>query len=230
MDRQSDPVTPDALALHSDAIVVDGHCDTLGAVLRGERTLDERSDRGHVDLPRLRDGGVTAQIFACFVPVDEYRRGAARHAMQRLDMLHQALEAHPDQLLLATGAADIRRAKAEGKVAGILGLEGAEPLEGSLEVLHCLYRLGVRNIGLTWNFRNEVADGVWEGPDAQGLTPFGVQVVETCNRLGILLDVSHLAPAGLEDVLRVSQLPVIASHSNAAARGGGKRRPGSSER
>ena len=77
--------------LHSDAIVVDGHCDTLGAVLRGERTLGERSDRGHVDLPRLRAGGVTAQIFACFVPVDEYRCGAARHAMQRMDMLHQAL-------------------------------------------------------------------------------------------------------------------------------------------
>ncbi len=203
--------------LHFDAIVVDGHCDTLGAVLRGERTLGERSDRGHVDLPRLRAGGVTAQIFACFVPVDEYRRGAARHAMQRMDMLHQALEAHPDELLLATGAADIRRAKAEGKVAGILGLEGAEPLEGSLEVLHCLYRLGVRNMGLTWNFRNEVADGVMEGHEARGLTPFGVQVVEACNRLGILIDVSHLAPAGLEDVLRVSQHPVIASHSNAAA-------------
>jgi membrane dipeptidase len=203
--------------LHSDAIVVDGHCDTLGAVLRGERTLGERSDLGHVDLPRLRAGGVTAQIFACFVPVDEYRRGAARHAMQRMDMLHQAVEAHRDDLLLATGAADIRRAKAEGKMAGILGLEGAEPLEGSLEVLHCLYRLGVRNIGLTWNFRNEVADGVMEGHDARGLTPFGVQVVEECNRLGILIDVSHLAPAGLEDVLRVSQRPIIASHSNAAA-------------
>lgn len=203
--------------LHFDAIVVDGHCDTLGAVLRGERTLGERSDRGHVDLPRLKAGGVTAQIFACFVPVDEYRRGAARHAMQLLDMLHQALETHADQVLLATSAADIRRAKAEGKVAGILGLEGAEPLEGSIEVLHCLYRLGVRNFGLTWNFRNEVADGVMEGDEARGLTPFGVQVVEACNRLGILIDVSHLAPAGVEDVLRVSQKPVIASHSNAAA-------------
>lgn len=210
-------MTIDPQTLHFDAIVVDGHCDTLGAVLRGERTLGERSDRGHVDLSRLRAGGVTAQIFACFVPVDEYRRGAARHAMQRMDMLHQALESYPDALLLAGSAADIRRAKAEGKVAGILGLEGAEPLEGSIEVLHCLYRLGVRNFGLTWNFRNEVADGVMEGDDAQGLTPFGVQVVEECNRLGILIDVSHLAPPGVEDVLRVSQRPVIASHSNAAA-------------
>jgi membrane dipeptidase len=210
-------MTLEAQTLHFDAIVVDAHCDTLGDVLRGTRALGERSSLGHVDLPRLRAGGVTAQIFACFVPVDEYRRGAARHALQRMDMLHQALEIYPNQLLLATGADDIRRAKAEGKVAGILGLEGAEPLEGSLELLRCFYRLGVRNIGLTWNFRNEVADGVMEGYAARGLTPFGMQVVAECNRLGILIDVSHLAPAGLEDVLQISQQPIIASHSNAAA-------------
>ena len=75
----------------------------------------------------------------------------------------------------------------------------------------------MRNLGLTWNFRNDVADGVFEGESARGLTPFGVKVIEECNRLGILIDVSHLAPAGLEDVLRVSQQPIIASHSNAAA-------------
>lgn len=203
--------------LHLDAIVVDGHCDTLGEVLRGKRSLHERSTLGHVDLPRLRDGGVTAQIFACFVPVDEYRRGAARHAMQRMDMLHQALETCPDQLILATGADDIRRAKAEGKVAGILGLEGVESIEGSLGVLRCFYRLGVRVVGFTWNFRNEAADGVYEGEQARGLTDFGVQLVAECNRLGMLIDVSHLAAPGLADVLQASRHPVIASHSNAAA-------------
>jgi membrane dipeptidase len=132
-------------------------------------------------------------------------------------MLHQAVEQYPDALLLATGAADIRRAKAEGRIAGLLGLEGAEPLGDSLEVLRCFYRLGVRNLGLTWNFRNDVADGVLEGADARGLTPFGVRVVEECNRLGMLIDVAHLAPAGVEDVLRVSGHPIIASHSNARA-------------
>lgn len=206
-----------ARRLHFDSIVVDGHCDTLGSVLEGARSLGERSHLGHIDLPRLAEGGITAQIFACFVPIHEYRRGAARHALQRLDVLHQALAAQPDGLLLATSAADIRRAKAEGKVAGILGLEGAEPLEGSLALLRCFYRLGLRNIGLTWNFRNEVADGVWEGNTAGGLTPFGFQVVEECNRLGILIDVAHLAPAGLRDVLSASRRPIIASHSNASA-------------
>ena len=205
----------DPYTLHFDAIVVDGHCDTLGDVLEGKRALAERSSLGHVDLPRLREGGVTAQIFACFVPVHEYHRSATRYALRMLDGLQEAIAAHPDELLLATGAGDIRRAKAEGKIAGILGLEGAEPLGDSLAVLRSFHRLGVRVLGLTWNFRNDVADGVMEGRTAQGLSPFGRQVVAECNRLGILIDVSHLAPAGLEDVLQVSQQPVIASHSNA---------------
>jgi len=207
----------DARTLHFDAIVVDGHCDTLGDVANGLRSLGERSQQGHVDLPRLRAGGVTGQIFACFVPVHEYRRGAARYALRMVDAMHRACAAYPDDLLLATSAADIRRAKAGGRVAGILGLEGAEPLEGSLEVLRCFHRLGVRNLGLTWNYRNETSDGVMEGPSAQGLTEFGVQVVEECNRLGIMIDVAHLAPAGVSDVLRVSRKPIIASHSNAKA-------------
>lgn len=201
--------------LHFDAIVCDGHCDTLGDVLEGKRTLAERSGLGHIDLPRLREGGITAQVFACYVPVHEYHRSAIRHAVGRLDALHRALEAYPDELLLASGAADIRRTKAEGKIAGILGLEGAEPLAGSLALLRSFYKLGVRVLGLTWNYRNEVADGVMEGPEAGGLTPFGREVIAECNRLGILVDVSHLAPRGLEDVLAVSRQPIIASHSNA---------------
>lgn len=207
----------DPHTLHFDSIVVDAHCDTLGDVLEGKRTLTEHSSEGHVDLPRLREGGVTAQLFACFVPVEEYHRSATRHAMQRLDMLHLAVENHADQIILATSAADVRRAKSEGKIAGILGLEGAEPLGDNIEVLRCFYRLGVRNLGLTWNFRNDAADGVMEGPNARGLSAFGVRVVEECNRLGIIVDVSHLAAAGVSDVLRVSQQPIIASHSNARA-------------
>jgi membrane dipeptidase len=206
-----------ATTLHANAIVVDAHCDTLGDVLEGLRKLGERSALGQVDLPRLKEGGLTAQIFACFVPIDQYRHGATKHALQRMDMFFQALEAHPHALMLATSAADIRKAKRAGKIAGILGLEGAEPIEDSIELLRSFYRLGVRNLGLTWNFRNDVADGVFEGDSARGLTRFGVKVVEECNRRGRLIDVSHLAPAGLEDVLRVSQHPIIASHSNAAA-------------
>lgn len=202
--------------LHFDAIVCDGHCDTLGDVLAGARRLHDHAASGHVDLPRLRAGGVTAQVFACFVPVSEYHAGATRHALQRLDALHEALATDAGDLLLATGAADIRRAKVSGQIAGLLGLEGAEALAGSLEVLRCFHRLGVRVLGLTWNYRNEVADGVHDS-GTRGLTPFGTRVIEECNRIGMMIDVSHLSPAGLTAVLTVSQQPVIASHSNAAA-------------
>lgn len=205
-----------AQELHFDALVCDGHCDTLGDILDGVRRLDEHSTQGHVDLPRLRAGGVTAQVFACYVPISEYRTGATRHALQRLDGLHETLARCPSALRLATGADDIRQAKTNGQIAGLLGLEGAEPLAGSIEVLRCFFRLGVRVLGLTWNYRNEVADGVHDSSD-RGLTPFGVRVIEECNRLGIMIDVSHLSPAGLEHVLAVSQQPIIASHSNARA-------------
>jgi membrane dipeptidase len=114
-------------------------------------------------------------------------------------------------------ASDIEGAKPSGQVGVILGLEGAESLEGDLGVLRMLHRLGVRNVGLTWNFRNQAADGVGEERTGGGLTTFGVSLVEEMNRLGIIVDIAHLAPAGVEDVLKVSQAPIIASHANARA-------------
>lgn len=203
--------------LHFDALVIDGHCDSIGDQLQQGRWLGERSSRGHLDLPRLRAGGIDAQFFACFVPVPFQRHGAVTHAMERLDQLHLLAERHPDRFLIARTANDIRRAKAEGKIAGILGLEGAEALDASIGVLRQFYRLGVRNLGLAWNHRNAACDGAAEVRANGGLTNFGVRVVESCNELGMLIDVSHLSPAGLADVLATSQQPIIASHSNAKA-------------
>jgi membrane dipeptidase len=117
-------------------------------------------------------------------------------------------------MLLATQVADIHQAKAEGKVAGILGIEGGEALEGDIAVLRTVYRLGVRLITLTWSRRNAIADGVFEARTGGGLSRFGVEVVREMNRLGMLVDVAHLAPAGVRDVLALSQAPVIASHAN----------------
>jgi membrane dipeptidase len=160
---------------------------------------------------------VDVQFFACYVPVAQQRHGAATHALARLDQLHLLAERLPEQFVIARTAADIEAAKANGRIAGILGLEGAEALDASLGLLRQYYRLGVRNLGLAWNHRNAACDGVGERRTGGGLTEFGVQVVEECNRLGILLDLSHLAPAGVRDVLAVSRHPVIASHSNARA-------------
>jgi len=207
----------DPRQLHRESIIFDAHCDTLQEVLAGKRRLGERSEEGHADLPRLHEGGVTAQIFALFVSPNYFPSGAARQALRLLDVFYQELGENAEQLTLVTKASDVERAKAEDKVAGILSLEGAEALEGDLRVLRAFYKLGVRNIGLTWNLRNAAADGVDETRSSSGLTNFGVQLVQEMNRLGIMVDISHLSPTGVRDVFLVSEAPVIASHSNAYA-------------
>lgn len=205
------------LSLHFDALVIDGHCDSIGDQLERKRWLGDRAHEGHVDLPRLREGGVDVQFFACYVPMPYQRHGATTHALERLDQLHLLAERLPDRFVLARSVDDILHAKAAGKVAGIAGLEGAEALDASIGVLRQFYRLGLRNLGLAWNHRNAACDGVAESRTNGGLTEFGVKVVEECNRLGVMIDVSHLSPAGVADVLAVSQQPIIASHSNARA-------------
>lgn len=212
--------------LHASSVIFDGHCDTLISVRDGDRRLSERCqvlpDGGvltsrHVDLPRLLEGGVTAQAFACFVRRQFLPSDATNEALRLIDAFYCALDETAEALLLAITAADVERAKTEGKVAGALSLEGAEALEGDLAVLRTLYRLGVRALGLTWNWRNQAADGLWEARTGGGLTEFGAALVREANRLGVILDVAHLAPAGVRDVLALSEAPVVASHANARA-------------
>ncbi len=205
----------EATSLHRQAFVSDAHCDTLLDVLEGKRKLGERSDKGQIDLPRLHDGHVTAQVFAIWTPPSRYA-DALRYGMEAADAFLREVDAN-DDLIQATTVDDLDAAFADGAVAGILSLEGVEPLMGSLAVLRNFHRLGLRLITLTWNFRNEAADGVKESVTGGGLTHFGRDLVEACNEMGIVLDVSHLAPAGVEDALSLSRKPVIASHSNAKA-------------
>jgi membrane dipeptidase len=207
----------DAGILHRDSIVFDAHCDTLLAVLAGERELAERSSQGHIDLPRLLEAGVTAQVFALFIEDKYLPAGAARQTLRLLDTFYGELADHAAQLMLALQAKDIEQAKEEHKVAAVIGFEGAEALEGDLALLRVFHRLGLRLLTIAWSRRNQAADGVAEARTGGGLTNFGRQLVEECNRLGIILDISHLAPAGVSDVLAASAAPVIASHSNAYA-------------
>ena len=207
----------DTTTLHRDSIVFDGHCDTLLELLSGKRKFDERSTEGHIDLPRLREGGVTAQVFAIYLEDQYLPASAVKQTLRLLDVLYHELAAHPDALTLAIKAADIEAAKRAGKVAAVVGLEGAEALEGDLGTLRMFHRLGVRLLTVAWSRRNQAADGVGEARTGGGLTNFGVQMVQECNKLGVLVDISHLAPAGVRDVLEASSQPVIASHSNAYA-------------
>ncbi|MBC7233155.1 MAG: membrane dipeptidase [Chloroflexi bacterium] len=205
------------MTLHYESIIFDGHCDTLLEVLDGKRRLNERSTEGHIDLPRLREGGVTAQVFAIFIEDKYLPAKAAKQTLRLLDVLYTELAANTDSLVLATRAEDIERAKQTGKVAAVVGIEGAESLEGELGLLRIFHRLGVRLLTIAWSRRNEAADGIQEARTGGGLTNFGLKLVEECNRLGIMVDISHLAPAGVRDVLETSSKPVIASHSNAYA-------------
>ncbi|MEA4884940.1 MAG: dipeptidase [Clostridia bacterium] len=197
--------------------MMDAHCDTLMDVVSGRRRLADRGKGGHLDLPRMAEAKLAAQVFAVFI-TDEYLPGAAaRRAMQYVDAFYREVDDNSKLLAFAAKAGDAARANSEGKIAGFLSLEGGEALEGSIELLRIFYRLGVRLMTLTWSRRNQIADGSYEERTGSGLTRFGVQVVSEMDRLGMVVDVSHLSESGFWDVVKVSTRPIIASHSNAKA-------------
>ncbi|MFO7942507.1 MAG: dipeptidase [Bacillota bacterium] len=200
--------------LHRDALVVDGHIDTLIAAVKGKRKLGERSDEGHADFPRLREGGVDVQLFAHYIEPDfKPDRGLLRF-MQMADTFFREVEENSDVAGHARTVADIERLRDRGKLACVMSIEGAEAIRGDLGVLRVLFRLGVRVIGLTWNQRNLLADGIAEARTGGGLTELGVAAVREMDRLGIVVDVSHVSDPGFWDVVEVSSRPFIASHSN----------------
>ncbi|MCR4425795.1 MAG: dipeptidase [Firmicutes bacterium] len=194
--------------------MMDAHCDTLMDVVSGRRKLGETGRGGHLDLPRMAEAGMSAQVFAIYVPEEFLPGASATRAMRYVDAFYQEAETEGSLLAPATRAQDVACAKERGKIAGFLSIEGGEVLEGSIELLRIFYRLGVRLMTLTWSNRNQIADGCYEERTRGGLTRFGVEVVREMDRLGMVVDVSHLSEAGFWDVMEVSTRPVIASHSN----------------
>lgn len=213
----SEGVETRARALHFQALVFDAHADTIAIdVVEGRRHLTETGRGGHVDLPRLSAGGVTVQVFTLFVPPAVPTPYNALRALTILDALYEEVKLAPDAFVWVRRASDIDEALRRRKLGIVVSLEGCEVLAGSLSMLRAFYRLGVRAAGLTWNARNELADGVGEARGA-GLTAFGREVVAEMNRLGMVVDVSHLSESGFWEVVELSSHPVIASHSNARA-------------
>jgi len=204
--------------LHRDCLVFDAHCDFLSLTVWDRRRFDRRLDYGHLDLPRLLEGGVSAQTFAIFAL--SQRHPTADHptveALRQVEAFYQLAQQNSGRFAVATRAAEIEQAKVRGGVAGVLSMEGCEPLAGDIALLRVFYQLGVRCIGLTWNRRNAAADGIAEA-NAGGLTDFGRLVVRTAYQLGMLVDVAHLAAPGVNEVLQLAAGPVIASHANAFA-------------
>ncbi|MBE3582638.1 MAG: dipeptidase [Limnochordaceae bacterium] len=209
-------ISPTAAALHRQAVVVDAHADTLQDVLAGRRHLWEQSREGHVDIPRLLAGGVDLQVFPIWVdPSAAGHLAATRQALRLIDSFYREV-VHTPRLWLVRSRSDLQRVGRPGcgQVAALLSLEGGEPLAGSLELLDLFFQLGIRLLGLTWNGRNELADGVEEAEAGGGLTRLGRQVVQRMTKLGMVLDVSHLSNRGFWDALEVYSGPLIASHSN----------------
>jgi membrane dipeptidase len=206
-----------ALALHLDAIVIDTHSDTTPWFEDPEWRFDERHEDGSEDLPRMREGGLDAQFWSIYMGETPGNGRAVREAIVRIDAVHELVRKHPRDLALATTADEIRRAVSQGRIACLMGVEGGHIIEDSLPVLRTYYRLGVRYMTLTHSFHTSWADSAGTNealpPKNGGLTPFGEDVVREMNRLGMLVDVSHVSDATFEDVLRVTRAPVIASHS-----------------
>ena len=213
-----------SLEIHKNAGFVVTHVDTLLDVVGKSRSLGARSDKGHVDIPRMIEGKVNVIVFAAWCSPSphfetEYQNRIEhtplKRAMQLFDAFYLELEKNKDTLALATKYSDIVNINKSGKIAAMLSIEGGEALEGKLEALRFFYRLGLRSMCLTWNPRNEIADGVGELRTNSILTNFGVNVVKEMNKLGVVIDLSHITEAAFFDVLDLSTQPVILSHSNA---------------
>jgi membrane dipeptidase len=217
-----------AARLHRDAIVVDTHNDITSTILDDDFDLARPNGRTATDLPKMRAGGITAEFFAIYVDPQfaehptSREGGSARRALDMIDITFQQIERHPDDLVLATSADEIRRAKRDGKIAVLMGIEGGHAIEDSLYALREFYRLGVRYMTLTHINNNDWADsaggiGPPPKPSHHGLTPFGEEVVREMQRIGMLVDVSHASDETFDGVMRVARAPIIASHSSARA-------------
>ncbi len=209
----------EAQRIHRKAIVVDTHNDITSMMIDEDYDIGTSSvGKYHTDLARMKQGGLTAEFFSVYVD-KKYAKdgGSARRAMDQIDVVYRAAERYPDKLLMATTASDIRRAKKEGKIAALMGIEGGHAIENSLFALRDFYRLGVRYMTLTHNNTNDWADSARDEARHNGLTDFGREVVREMNRLGMLVDVSHVSDKTMADVLDTSTAPIIASHSSAFA-------------
>jgi len=201
--------------IHEEAVVVDAHNDTIIAHKRLGMSLNSRTDKTQVDFPRLREAKVDVSFFA--VDVTIAFKNYLTYALDAFGFFERELEQASDEVSIVTTKRSLSEAIKDGKLGVVLAIENSDAVEGSLNVLRMLFKLGVRSIGLTHNPRSLAADGVGESRTGGGLTTFGVQLIEEMNRLGIIVDLAHISEKGFWDALEVSRKPVIVSHGNCKA-------------
>src|SRR5678809_201857 len=208
-----------ALQIHRRAIVIDTHNDITTPMTNDDYDLSGTPPTPYrTSIASMKQGGLTAEFFSVYIkPHYVEQGGAARRTLDMIDSVYRAVERHPNDLMFATSVSDIRRAKRQNKIAALMGIEGGHAIEDSLATLREFYRLGVRYMTLTWNNTNNWADAGRGEKKHNGLSEFGKEVVHEMNRLGMMVDVSHVSDKTMSDALDVSKAPIIASHSSARA-------------
>jgi membrane dipeptidase len=206
-----------AKRIHKEAIGIDSHIDTIQWVIYQDADLSQRNSTYHVDFPRLREGGMLASYFALYVPTYYPGSEPVRRILQLRDAMQQVLDANPDKIELAYNASDIVRIHKAGRIAALLTIESGHAIADDLGVLRMFYRLGVRSMTLVHFRNNNWADSSTDRPRHNGLTEFGKEVVREMNRLGMIVDISHVSDKTFYDTLAVTTKPVIASHSSCRA-------------
>jgi membrane dipeptidase len=203
--------------VHGRAIIVDGHCDTPYRLFRHNLHLDEHDPEAQLDLKSLRESGITASFFAAYVPPFYAGRGAARFAHSAIDLIHAEVRRQPDVLTFCGDSAGIRTAKADGKIAIMIGVEGGHAIEDSLSILRDFYGLGARYLTLTHVNTNNWCDSSGDAGRHNGLTDFGREVIRTMNDLGMIVDISHVSDAAYYAALETTRVPIVATHSSCRA-------------
>jgi membrane dipeptidase len=220
---QSDPLLDRARRLLREVPIIDGHND-LPDMIRvhagsdpGKLDLRQHQPGFMTDIPRLKAGGVGGQFWSVYVSVDRKGADAVAATLDQIDIVHRLAAQYPSTFALASTAADVERIEKSGRIASLIGVEGGHCIDESLGVLRDFYRLGARYMTLTHDANTPWADAARGTPEHNGLTPFGEDVVREMNRIGMLVDLSHTAPATMKAALRVTTAPVIFSHSSARA-------------
>lgn len=214
-------LTDEARAIHKEAILVDGHNDLPWQFrIKSDfsfRHIDisREQKRIHTDIPRLKQGGVGAQFWAAYVPVE--RTDAIRKTLEQIDIIQRFIRAYPDTFEFAGSVDDIMRIRKKGKIASLIGVEGGHSIDNSLGVLRTYYQLGVRYLTLTHTADLDWADSSAGKGKNKGLSKFGEEVIAEMNRLGMLVDLSHVSAETMRQSIKASKAPIIFSHSSAFA-------------
>jgi len=214
VSTQAQSVSDQAKTLHSSSIVIDTHDDTTQRLLDPHFDLALRHSDGNIDIPRMKEGGLSAIFFSIWISSKILGPDAVKQALDQIDAVRETIRKHPNDLILATSVADIREAKKQHKIACLIGVEGGHMMGNDLSVLRTFAALGVRYMTLTHMDNNEWADSSTDKPAHNGLTDFGKEVIREMNRLGILVDISHVSDKTFYDAIAVSKASVIASHSS----------------